>query len=103
MSTYIKTTSDGRKVEVIDQSVCLEGRKEADYLVPIAEHPNRKAILQAVPDATHMAGRLPLTAEEAVIAAKALEEGRLAYQLSPRGLNERMRAAQNQALAARDA
>ena len=64
MSTYIKTTEDGRKVEVINLLICLDGNKEADRLVPVGEHPNRTAILNAVPDATHMAGRLPLTAEQ---------------------------------------
>ncbi|QSA99303.1 hypothetical protein [Methylococcus sp. EFPC2] len=102
MSTYIKTTADGRKVEVVGQTICLDGKKEADYLVPVAEHPNREAIVQAVPEATHVAGRLPLTAAEAALAAEALEAGRLAYETSPRGLAERMRTAQNQALANRD-
>ncbi len=102
MSTYIKTTEDGRKVEVIEQAICLAGKNEATRLVPVGEHPNRAAILQAVPNATHMAGRLPLTAEEAAIAQAALEAGRLAYEGSPRSLAERMRKAQNEALANRD-
>ncbi len=102
MSTYIKTTEDGRKVEVIEQAICLAGKKEADRLIPIGEHPNRAAILNAVPNATHMAGRLPLTAEEAAIAAAALEAGKIAYDSSPKGLAVRMRKAQNEALAHRD-
>jgi predicted Zn-dependent peptidase len=102
MSTYIKTTEDGRKVEVIEQAICLAGKKEADRLTLVSEHPNRAAILNAVPNATHMAGRLPLTAEEAASAAAALEAGRLAYESSPKGLAERMRKAQNEALANRD-
>jgi hypothetical protein len=102
MSTYIKTTEDGRKVEVIEQAICLAGKKEADRLIPISEHPNRVAILNAVPNATHMAGRLPLTAEEAATAAAALEAARIAYETSPKGLAERMRKAQNEALANRD-
>jgi hypothetical protein len=102
MTTYIKTTEDGRKVEVIDQAVCLGGKKEADRLVPVAEHPNRVEILKAVPDAVYMAGRLPLNAEEATVAATALEAARIAYETSPKGLAERMRAAQNKALANRD-
>ncbi|MGY6217650.1 hypothetical protein ACW73L_21030 [Methylolobus aquaticus] len=102
MSTYIKTTQDGRKVEVIDQAICLDGKTEADHLVPVAEHPNRANILQAAPDATHMAGRLALTAAEATAALAALEANRLAYETSPKGLAERMRKAQNTALANRD-
>lgn len=102
MSTYIKTTEDGRKVEVIDQAICLAGKKEADRLIPVGEHPNRNAILDAVPNTTHVAGRLPLTAEEAAVAATALEAARIAYETSPRGLAERMRSAQNNALANRD-
>ncbi|WP_045224565.1 hypothetical protein [Methyloterricola oryzae] len=102
MSTYIKTTQDGRKVEVIELSVCLAGKPEAEYLVPVAEHPNRDAILQAVPDATHMAGRLPLNAEEAATAQAALEANKLAFENSPKGLAERIRRAQNQAIANRD-
>lgn len=102
MSTYIKTTQDGRKVEVIDQAIYLDGKKEAETLVPVGSHPNRTNILAAAPDATHMAGRLPLTAAEATAAWAALEAGRIAYENSPKGLAERMRKAQNTALANRD-
>jgi hypothetical protein len=41
---YIKTTLDGRKVEVIDGWICLGGAREADALIPMEEHPNRQAI-----------------------------------------------------------
>jgi hypothetical protein len=102
MSTLIKTTEDGRPVEVIEQHICLAGKKESDSLVPVNEHPNRAAILQAAPEATHMAGRIPLTAEQAALAEKALEEARLAYANSPKGIAERIRSVQNQALANRD-
>ncbi len=102
MSTYIKTTGDGRRVEVIDQAICLAGKKEADRLIPVGEHPNREAILEAAPNATHMAGRVPLTAEEAAVATAALNAARIAYETSPKGLAERIRKAQNQALANRD-
>lgn len=102
MSTYIKTTEDGRKVEVIDQFICLAGKKETDRLIPVGDHPNRKAILEAVPSAACMAGRVPLTAEEAAVAARALEAARVAYETSPKGLAERIRKAQNEALANRD-
>jgi hypothetical protein len=50
-NTLVKTTQDGRPVEVIDGWVCLAGLKEADTLVPLIEHPNRQAIVAAVPGA----------------------------------------------------
>ncbi|MDD5036744.1 MAG: hypothetical protein PHE55_18595 [Methylococcaceae bacterium] len=102
MNTYIKTTEDGRKVEVIGQAVCLAGKKEADRLVPLAEHPNRLAILNAMPETTHMAGRLPLTAEEAASAQAALDAAKAAYEASPQAIAERIRRVQNAALANRD-
>lgn len=102
MSTYIKTTADGRKVEVIGSAIFLAGKQEADSLVPVAQHPNQAAILQAVPDATHMAGRLPLTAEEAVIAHNAMEKARIEYETSAVGIAERIRKTQRTAIANRD-
>jgi hypothetical protein len=52
-------------VEVIGSYICVNRDPVADGLVEIETHPNRKAILEAVPFATHMAGPLALTAEEA--------------------------------------
>ena len=91
MSTFIKSTEDGRKVEVVGQAIFLDGKKEATSLVAIAKHPNRVAILQAVPKATHMAGRIPLTAEQAAIAKAALDQAKEAYESSPTGISERIR------------
>ncbi|HYE37502.1 hypothetical protein [Methylocaldum sp.] len=102
MSTYVKTTADGRKVEVMGTAVYLAGKKETDRLIPVQEHPNRAAILNAVPNATHMAGRLPLTAEEAAIAQTALEAAKAAYDASPLGIAERIRTTQKNAIANRD-
>lgn len=102
MSTYIKTTEDGRKIEVIEQSICLNGKKEAAYLVSVNQHPNRAAILSAVPNATHMAGRLALTAEEAAIAQAALDAAKEAYDATPKAIAERIRHTQNVALSNRD-
>ena len=62
-TTFVRITNDGRKVEVIDGWVCLDGRPEADEIVALDEHPNRQAIQRLVPLASHMAGRLPLTIE----------------------------------------
>ena len=91
MSTFIKTTEDGLKVEVVGQAIYLDGKKEATYLAELREHPNRTAILQAVPNATHMAGRIPLTVEQAAIAKAALDEAKEAYDFSPTGISERIR------------
>ncbi len=92
-SVYIKTTQDGRKVEVIGAWVCLEGKPEADHLVILDEHPNRQAILRAVPNATHMAGRLPLTMAEVSVAQTALRRIHDKFDGSPLATAERMRAA----------
>jgi hypothetical protein len=95
MTTYIKTTRDGRKVEVIGMSVCLDGKAEADKLVAVVQHPNWRAILDAAPAATHMAGRLPLTVDEAEKAQLAMNAAREAYDSSPAGVAERSRVAIN--------
>jgi hypothetical protein len=63
--TFIRNTSDGRAVEVIGPYVCVGRDPVADRIVEVQSHPNRKAILAAIPNATHMAGPLVLTAEEA--------------------------------------
>jgi hypothetical protein len=89
----IKLTQDGRRVEVAGRAICLGGRHEADALVEVRRHPNRAAIWQAVPEATHMAGRVPLTAEEAARAQAALDSARDTYEASPLAISERMRHA----------
>jgi hypothetical protein len=95
MSTYIKTTLDGRKVEVIGTSICLDGQPEADHLVAVIQHPNWRAILEVAPDATHMAGRIALTVDEAEKAHHALVAAKEAYDRSPTGVAERARHAIN--------
>ena len=92
-AVYIKTTLDGRKVEVIDGWLCLNGVREAEWLVSLIEHPNRQAIQRAVPGATHVAGRLPLTHEEAAIAQGALDAKRRMFDASPAGITQRIRHA----------
>lgn len=91
--TLIKLTQDGHRVEVIDRAICLEGRHEADTLIEVRQHPNRVAIRQAAPDATHMAGRIPLTREEAASAQAALDTARAIYDATPLAIAERMRHA----------
>ena len=94
MTTLIRTTADGRKVEVIGLAICLDGRLEAYELIPLAEHPNRHAIAEAAPDATHMAGRLALNAEEAVAVKVALEQAETEILTNPTAIGERFRLAQ---------
>lgn len=89
----IKSTQDGRKVEVIDGWICLAGAREADSLIPLEEHPNRQAIAKAVPGATHAAGRLPFTHAEAVIAQGALAAAQRVFDASPAGITQRIRHA----------
>ncbi|MGB5234385.1 MAG: hypothetical protein WBN85_04305 [Candidatus Macondimonas sp.] len=91
--TLIKLTQDGRRVEVIDRAICLDGRHEADTLTEVRQHPNRVAIRQAAPDATHMAGRIPLTQEEAACAQATLDTARALYDATPLAIAERMRHA----------
>jgi hypothetical protein len=90
-SILVKLTLDGRRVEVIGPRVCLDGKPEADSLVALDEHPNRAAILRAVPRATHMAGRVPLTLAEASVAQAALRAAQDSFDASPAGVRERMR------------
>lgn len=93
VNTFIKTTLDGRQVEVIDGWVCLAGAREADSLVPLDEHPNRQAISKAVPGATHAAGRLPLTHAQAAMAQNALSAAKRVFDASPSGITQRLRHA----------
>lgn len=88
---YVKTTLDGRQVEVINGWVCLAGQRETDSIVALDEHPNRQAILRAVPKASHMAGRLPLTLAEASVAQAALRRHQDAFDGSPYAVAERLR------------
>jgi hypothetical protein len=94
----IRHTQDGRRVEVIGRFVCMDGRREAEALVEVRGHPNRRAIWQAVPDATHMAGRIALTADEAARAQAALDAARAAHEATPLAVAERMRHAADQIL-----
>jgi hypothetical protein len=102
MAVLIKTTADGRKLEVIGSALYLDGVKEADDIDPVIYHPNREAILKTAPDATHMAGRVALSWEQALAANAALKAARDVFESSPQGLAERMRRAQNKAMTARD-
>jgi hypothetical protein len=98
MKTYIKCTRDGRRVEVIGRCICLDGRPESEILVAVIDHPHWRTILQTVPDATHMAGRVALTVDEAEKAQLALNLARDTFDGSPLGAAERSRLAINRML-----
>ena len=102
MGTHIKTTEDGRRLQVIGRAVFLDGVMEAEWLLAIVQHPNWKAILEAVPNATHLAGRVPLTWEEALVAQTALVKARDEYETSPTGIAERLRKSINVVTSIRD-
>lgn len=93
--TLVKTTQDGRRLEVIGLAICLDGKPEAFELMEVKFHPNRAAILEVSPDATHMAGRVTLTREEATLAISALEAIEAEILADPTAINERFRLAVN--------
>lgn len=90
---YVKTTADGRKVEVIDGWVCLAGAREADQLIELLEHPNRQAIRKFAPGTTHMAGRIALSHAEAAIAQGGIDRAKRDFINDPVAINERFRLA----------
>ncbi len=92
-TTLVKTTQDGRKLEVIGLAICLNGELEAFELIEVKMHPNRRAIWTAMPEATHMAGRVALTQQEAEIVTTAFKEAEAEILASPTAINERFRIA----------
>jgi hypothetical protein len=92
MAVLVKTTQDGRKLEVVGQALLLGGKLEAVELTPVLDHPNRLAILSIAPDAAFLAGRVSLTEDEAKIAREALEQGQAEFLKSPGAIEERFRA-----------
>jgi len=93
MATLVKTTQDGRKLEVIGLAICLDGELEAFELIEVKMHPNKRAIWAVMPEATHMAGRVALTREEAEIVASAFKQAEAEILASPAAINERFRIA----------
>src|SRR5271169_3224360 len=93
MTTLVKTTQDGRKLEVIGLAICLDGELEAFQLIEVKLHPNRRAIWKVMPEATHMAGRVALTREEADIVVGAFKQAEAEILASPAAINERFRIA----------
>jgi hypothetical protein len=92
-TTLVKTTQDGRKLEVIGLAICLDGELEAFELIEVKLHPNRRKIKEAVPEAEYMAGRVPLTKEEAEAVFKAFKEAEAQILADPSAINERFRIA----------
>ena len=92
-TTLVKTTQDGRKLEVSGLAILLDGQLECFDLIEVKLHPNRRKILQAVPEATHMAGRVPLTQAEADIVTAAFKAAEADILKSPTAINERFRIA----------
>lgn len=93
MAMLVKTTQDGRKLEVVGLAITLGGRLEANELIEVKDHPYRRSILAAVPDATHMAGRVPLTREEAEIVLAAFKQAEADMLANPVAIHERFRIA----------
>jgi hypothetical protein len=93
MATLVKTTQDGRKLEVIGLAICLDGKLEAFELIEVKLHPNRRAIWAAVPEATHMAGRVALTRDEVEIVIAAFKQAEAEILANPVAINERFRIA----------
>ncbi len=92
-TTLVKTTQDGRRLEVIGLAICLDGSLEAFELIEVKLHPNRAAIRRVAPDATHMAGRVSLTREQAEIVVSAFKQAEAEILASPAAINERFRIA----------
>jgi hypothetical protein len=92
-TTLVKTTQDGRKLEVIGLAICLDGELEAFELIEVKMHPNKRAIWMVMPEATHMAGRVALTREEAEIVTAAFRQAEAEILASPVAINERFRIA----------
>lgn len=93
MATLVKMTQDGRKLEVIGFAIYLDGVLEAVDLTEVKMHPNKRAIWTVMPEATHVAGRVALSREEAEIVTLALKEAEAQMLASPIAISERFRIA----------
>jgi hypothetical protein len=96
MGTLIKTTEDGRRVEVVGLGVMLDGRLESIEITDIMNHPRRLQILSRAPEATHVAGRITLTREEADRAKTVLSENQARAARNPAVVMARFQAALHQ-------
>jgi len=96
MATFIKMTRDGRRVEVSGLAVMLDGKPESLEVTDLINHPRKFQVLQVAPEATHVAGRIALTREEAELARAALYENQTRAAANPQAINARIQAALNQ-------
>lgn len=93
MTTLVKTTEDGRRLEVIGFAIYLDGRLEAVDLTEVKAHPLRRRIWSVMPEATHVAGRVALTKDEAAVVTAALKDAEARMLADPVAINERFRIA----------
>jgi len=93
MTTLVKITEDGRKLEVKGFAIYLDGVLEAVDLTEVKMHPAKRKILSILPDATHVAGRVALNAEETAIVKKAFNEAQAMMLADPIAIAERFRIA----------
>ncbi len=93
MTTLVKITEDGRKLEVKGFAVYLDGVLEAVDLTEVKMHPAKRKIWSIMPDATHVAGRVALNGEETEIVKKALKDAQAMMLADPIAIAERFRIA----------
>lgn len=93
MTTLVKITEDGRKLEVKGFALYLDDVLEAVDLTEVKMHPAKRKIWSIMPDATHMAGRVALNAQETEIVKKALSEAQAMMLADPIAIAERFRIA----------
>jgi hypothetical protein len=91
--TLVKTTEDGRKLEVVGLAITLDRQLECFELIDVNDHPNKRKILAAVPDAVFMAGRVPLNQAQVDIVRAAFKEVEAEILASPKAMDERFRLA----------
>jgi hypothetical protein len=89
----VKVTQDGRKLEVIGLAICLDGELEAFELIEVKLHPARRKVLDVMPEATHLAGRVALSRQEAQIVKDAFDTAEAEIRANPIAINERFRIA----------
>lgn len=92
-TTLIKTTQDGRKLEVSGLAILFDGQLEAFDLIEVKLHPNCRKIWSVDPEASHMAGRITLNKEQVALVEQAFKEAEAEILKSPTAINERFRIA----------
>ncbi len=93
MTTLVKITEDGRKLEVRGFGLYLDGKLEAVDLTEVKMHPAKRKIWSIMPDATHVAGRVALNAQETEIIKTAFREAQAMMIGDPIAIAERFRIA----------